>query len=104
MEAILKEYSQGDSHDDTFAHYLENAVNRKGYEHVRNNNLEMALKIFEWNTIYFPDSFNTWDSLAETYLRSGKKEMAARYYERSLELNPENNNAKEQLKKLQSPR
>ena len=104
VEAILKDYSKGGTHDDTFATYLENAVNRKGYEHVRNNNPEMAFKIFEWNTIYFPDSFNTWDSLAEMYMRLGNKEMAAKYYERSLDLNPENNNAREQLKTLHYPR
>jgi len=45
---------------------------------------------------------NAYDSLAEAYMLSGNKELAIKNYEKSLELNPQNTNAAEQLKKLKT--
>ena len=63
--------------------------------------LDDALAIFEQNTKDYPASFNTWDSLAEAYMGKGNKELAIKYYKKSLELNPNNTNAVTQLKKLE---
>jgi Tfp pilus assembly protein PilF len=38
--------------------------------------------------------------LAEAYLKSGDKKQAIRNYEKALELDPKNENAKETLKEL----
>ena len=48
----------------------------------------------------FPDSWNAHDSLGEAYLAHGNVEAARAEYERSLELNPENENAREVLRGL----
>jgi len=48
----------------------------------------------------FPESWNVYDSLAEAYAVKGDTGLAIQYYERSLELNPDNQNAKDRLKKL----
>jgi cytochrome c-type biogenesis protein CcmH/NrfG len=50
----------------------------------------------------FPDSWNTYDSLGEAYLKQGNKELAAENYRRSLELNPDNQGAVDAVKKLES--
>jgi len=42
-----------------------------------------------------------YDSLAEAYLKLGDKKLAAENYKRCVELNPKNDYAAEQLKKLQ---
>lgn len=62
--------------------------------------MEDALKVFELNAKEYPESFNVWDSLAECHMRAGNKEKAKKYYQKSLELNPENDNAKKMLKEL----
>ena len=53
-----------------------------------------ALEIFKLNTRLYPDSFNTFDSLGECLLLMGKKEEGIKAYNKSLELNPRNENAK----------
>jgi cytochrome c-type biogenesis protein CcmH/NrfG len=49
-----------------------------------------------------PESWNVYDSLAEAYMNSGEKTLAIQNYQKSLELNPKNNNAAAMLKKLQN--
>jgi tetratricopeptide (TPR) repeat protein len=56
------------------------------------------------NVELFPKSWNVYDSLAEAYAVKGEKGLAIQYYERSLELNPDNQNAKDQLKNLRQER
>ena len=60
-----------------------------------------AIEIFKLNVSLFPNSWNTYDSLAEGYEAAGDKDSAIKNFKRSLELNPMNNNALEHLKKLE---
>jgi tetratricopeptide (TPR) repeat protein len=62
--------------------------------------LSEARKIFELNAEQFPESSNAYDSLAESCMHSEKIDEAIKYYEKSLELNPENTNAKLMIQKL----
>jgi tetratricopeptide (TPR) repeat protein len=64
--------------------------------------LDGALEIFRLNTEYFPDAFNTWDSLAEAYMNKGESELAIEYYRKSLELNPDNQNARRMIERIRS--
>ena len=72
---------------------VERWVNRLGYRLLRGDMAERALKLFEFNTRIFPESWNTWDSLGEAHLNLGHKEEAIRAYQKSLELNPDNKDA-----------
>jgi len=47
-----------------------------------------------------PESWNVYDSLGEAYMKQGEKELAIENYQKSLELNPNNENGKDMLKKL----
>jgi CubicO group peptidase (beta-lactamase class C family) len=78
----------------------ESQINSMGYALLRMKKIDDAIEIFKQNTADFPDSANTWDSLAEAYMTKGEKELAIKYYKKSLELDPKNNGAIEQLKKL----
>lgn len=78
----------------------EETLNSLGYDLLRNKKKADAILIFLQNTKDYPNSANVWDSLAEAYMENGDKELAIRYYEKSLELNPQNSNAEDQLKKL----
>ncbi|MEW7278107.1 S41 family peptidase [Aquimarina sp. 2201CG1-2-11] len=83
----------------------ESEINTLGYSYVEKNNIKSALFIFEINTRLFPNSANTWDSLAEAYLKMENKEKATKYYEKALKMDPEGwvgENAKEMLQKIKS--
>ena len=80
----------------------EAAMNSMGYQLLRSEKVEDAIEVFLQNSVDFPKSGNAWDSLAESYMINGNKELAIQYYEKSLQLDPGNENAVEQLKKLKS--
>jgi tetratricopeptide (TPR) repeat protein len=59
-----------------------------------------ALEIFKLNVFLYPESANVYDSVAEAYETNGERELAIKNYKRSLELDPKNTNAIQQLRKL----
>lgn len=64
-------------------------------------NFKAAIEISKLNVEMYPQSTNVYDSLGVAYKNDGQKELAIKYYKKSLELNPENYNAKEMLKSLE---
>jgi tetratricopeptide (TPR) repeat protein len=79
----------------------EGDMNSLGYRLLGAKKVKEAIRIFELNAAAFPNSANAWDSLAEAYMNGGK-ELAIGYYRKSLELNPDNTNARETLKRLEA--
>ena len=59
-----------------------------------------AIEIFKLNVEEFPESFNVYDSLGEAYMADGNTKLAIKNYEKSVEMNPDNENGKKMLKKL----
>jgi len=49
-----------------------------------------------------PDSGNAHDSLGEAYLAAGSESQAIASYRRSLELTPDNDNARQALERLEA--
>ncbi len=82
--------------------YLEeNRLNMMGYQYMYNEKYEQAIAILLLNTEFYPESSNCYDSLGEAYMNSGNKKLAIENYKKVLELNPESQNAKDKLEKLQ---
>jgi tetratricopeptide (TPR) repeat protein len=79
-----------------------NSINNKGYEVLFAGNPEIALELFKANTMLFPDNFNVWDSLAECYYNLKKYDLSLEYYEKSIELNPENDNGKQMIERVKA--
>lgn len=79
----------------------ENDINAIGYRLSALEKHDEAIHIFLMNTRLHPASGNAYDSLAEGYMNSGQKERAIANYNKSLELDPDNNNAVEMLARLQ---
>ena len=71
-----------------FAKPNEATLNTLGYTILGNKNLDDAIKVFELNVQEYPTGWNCYDSLAEAYMNAGKKDLAIKNYEKSLELNP----------------
>ncbi|MFC1628504.1 tetratricopeptide repeat protein [Gemmatimonadota bacterium] len=53
-----------------------------------------AFELFKLNTLLFPESSNAWDSPGEVYYSRGEYDRLLKSYQRSVELNPGNENAK----------
>ncbi|MGH9967304.1 MAG: serine hydrolase [Pyrinomonadaceae bacterium] len=80
----------------------EAEINRLGYQLLQARKLNEAVEIFKLNVVEHPQGFNTYDSLGEAYMVSGKNDLAIQNYKKSLELNPQNTNAGEMLKRLEN--
>ena len=80
--------------------FSESAMNDKGYQFLGERKIELAIAAFQLNTKAYPDSGNTWDSLGEAYMVSGNNKEAIKNYEKSLQKDPRNANAKAMLVKL----
>ena len=78
----------------------ENIINGLGYDKLGAGKYEIAISIFKFNASAFPTSANAYDSLGEGYMTAGNKELAIKNYEKSLQLNPDSQSAKEALQKL----
>ena len=83
----------------------EHVLNMIGYRvFMQADKPDDAIKVFAKNAQEFPASSNVYDSLAEAYAAVGKKDLAIENYEKALKLDPNNENAKDWLKKLKGER
>lgn len=82
--------------------YDDRFLNFFGYQFLNANKSDIAINLFKINIELFPRSPNTYDSLAEAYLKSGDKINALKYYKMVLEIDPTNKNAKAMLANLES--
>jgi len=81
-------------------YFDEWSINGLGYELMNSERCEDAVTVLALNTEVYPESANAYDSLGEAYMKCGDDLNAIKFYRRSLELNPENNNALEMLEIL----
>lgn len=82
----------------------EGELNMVGYNYLQAGQLDQAITVFRINVDAFPESYNVYDSLGEAYMKKGNKTLAIENYERSLALNPQNENAASMLEKLHATR
>lgn len=75
----------------------EEEVNTWGYQLLEQDKKNEALQIFKLNTLLFPKSWNVYDSYGETLETLGNRKEAVINYRKSLELNPNNTNARKYL-------
>ena len=80
----------------------EDEVNRLGYQLLRARKVKEAIAIFKLNVEAYPQASNVYDSLAEAYMTNGETELAIQNYKKSLELNANNTNASDMIKRLET--
>jgi CubicO group peptidase (beta-lactamase class C family) len=83
-------------------HLDENYVNAWGYRLLPGYQAPAARDLFAWNAKQHPESWNAHDSLAEALDRTGDYNGAIAEYRRSLELNPDNFNATQQIDAIET--
>jgi glyoxylase-like metal-dependent hydrolase (beta-lactamase superfamily II) len=79
---------------------LHSEIDQYAYGLMLDDKLDEALAVFQVLAELFPDISMAFDSLGEVYMRKDDKENAVRSFEKSLELDPENRNARRRLEEL----
>lgn len=78
----------------------EDFINQLGYQQLRFKHIEEAIEFLKQNIILHPNSFNVYDSMGEAYMINGQKSLAIENYEKSIAINPQNENGREMIRKL----
>src|SRR5215216_2026843 len=101
IEAGIAQYRDLKAKQASTYDFAEAELNRLGYQLLRSGKPREAIEIFKLNVEAYPKGFNTYDSLAEAYMTVNERDLAIQNYKKSLELNPNNTNATEVLKRLE---
>ncbi|MEQ9301379.1 MAG: hypothetical protein RIF33_22565 [Cyclobacteriaceae bacterium] len=108
MIELLATKSDTEIKDDMKTHL--NAVYRKagrsvelntlGYVYLRSGRVREAIMTFMFNTRFFPYDPNVYDSYAEALEQDGQIALAIENYQKVLEINPDNEKAREKVEAL----
>jgi predicted alpha/beta superfamily hydrolase len=77
----------------------ESIINNFGYLFMQSD-VNKAIEFFQLNIDMYPDSYNVYDSMGEAWMNKGDYKKAIGYYEKSVALNPNNEGAKDMIKKM----
>ena len=61
-------------------------INNLGYQYLGANQVDKAIETFKKNVEDHPESWNTYDSLAEGYAAKGEKKLAIQYYQKAYDM------------------
>lgn len=79
-----------------------NELNTLGYVLMESGNIEAALTVFYYNTLFYEHNPNVYDSYAEALAKSGQIKESISNYEKVLLLDRSNHYAREQIQKLKN--
>jgi CubicO group peptidase (beta-lactamase class C family) len=96
---LYKDLKKNKSNEYNFSN--ESELNQLGYEFLGDKKTESAIKIFNLNVNEFPNSSNVYDSRGEAYFSKKEYLLSKSDYQKVLELDPTNQNAKEMLLKIE---
>lgn len=102
VDAAIKQYYDLKTAQPTTYDFGEGALDDLAQRLTEMKKSKEALRIFELNAEANPSSY-TYDSLGESCVAAGDKECAKKSFRKALDLNPNDTNATERLKKLSPP-
>lgn len=79
---------------------FERGLNNAGYYYLSNGQIDKSIAVFKLFTQEYPNSSYAFDGLGEAYFNNEQYDLSITSYTKSLDLNPNNKNAEEMLKKL----
>ncbi|MEP1032505.1 serine hydrolase domain-containing protein [Ekhidna sp.] len=101
FENALVAYKNLKENDPNHPMVTEGYINDIGYDFYHTDRMTLSLNTFKVNMMLYPDSYQVYDSYAEACMKAGETDLAILNYSKSLELNPQNNRARNKLKELQ---
>lgn len=84
FDAAIGQYKQLKQNEPDKYDFSEAQLNNLGYKLIGENRIDEAIRIFRLNVEAYPESPNTYDSLAEALRLNGKLEESAKLYEKVL--------------------
>lgn len=78
----------------------EDELDKLGYGLIKLNKIEKAVTVFKLSVKILPGSWRLLDSLGEAFMYQEDKVQAVQAYEKSLEINPKNRNAKKKIRNM----
>lgn len=100
LDEAFKEYKT--LKKDTSKFFINtNGLNYFGYQLLNKGEKQKAVEVFKFITEEFPKNANAFDSLGEAYFVIEDYDNALLNYRKSLELNPDNENAKHYIEKIE---
>ena len=100
VEAALDQYHDLKKNKPDHYNFGENEINLIGYNLLWREMFGEAIQILELMVLDYPDSANSYDSLADAYEQSGDLERARDLYQKSLSIDPEFTPSKEGLERV----
>jgi len=88
------------SYNSTDPRIVEQVFHNTGQNFLKDKKIDQAIEIFKFNVKMHPNASNAYYGLAEAYTISGNKKLAIVNYEKSIKLDPKNENAKTKLQEL----
>jgi len=101
FDKALNAYRALKEHDSSYLTVTEDYLNDLGYSFFHEDRMKLSQDVFKVNMMLYPDSYKVYDSYAEASVKIGEIDQAILNYSKSLELNPQNNRTRHQLKELQ---
>lgn len=95
--AIYRELRKEASGDYIF---LEQVLNSFGYRLLNEDKTEHALEVFKLNASEYPESFNVYNGLGEAYMKKGDNRLALENFNKSVEMNPNNEFGKKKIQEI----
>lgn len=81
-------------------HLLEFMMRNEGFNFIDNDRSEIAIQLFKMNVFAHPKSAKALQGLGESFMETGNKEKALKYFKKSLSINPDNLFVDEMIEKL----
>ncbi|UCC43836.1 MAG: hypothetical protein JSU65_12045 [Candidatus Zixiibacteriota bacterium] len=100
VEDAIRQYHDLKATEPDTYNFGEEQLNILGYQLIARQRIDDAAEVFRLNAEAYPESFNVYDSYGEALMLKGDTAQSIVNYEKSLELNPDNTNATEMLKRL----
>jgi len=73
--------------------FSERGMNGLGYQFIFADQFSEAIIVFKMNIEAYPKAWNVYDSMGEAYMYNKEKKKAIKFYKKSFEINPDNENA-----------
>ncbi len=102
IKAGLKKYRELMGDEKSGLYFDENEFNAMGYRLMNKGMLKESVEVLKLNVELHPNSANVYDSLGEAYMKIGKSKLALKNYQKSLELNSKNENARLMIQRIKA--
>ncbi|WP_299366198.1 hypothetical protein [Winogradskyella sp.] len=103
VDAAISVYEQAFKSDPDYANkelFGASYINTIAYKYLSSGETNDAIKLIEMAIRAYPNNANLYDSYGEFLLKNGNKEQGRKAYEKSLKLNPKNDNARKILDEM----